>query len=81
MSSNGSFYYVFLVFFYLMQPSRATSSMILGVIYDTPTIESCHDPKVAYVNDFVIRFVSAASPGAHYVEYFTWMKVRSELSL
>ncbi|CAL1708931.1 unnamed protein product [Somion occarium] len=53
---------------------RATSSMILGVIYDTPTIESCHDPKVAYVNDFVIRFVSAASPGAHYVEYFTWMK-------
>lgn len=49
--------------------------MILGAIYDKPTVESCHDPQVAYVNNFVNRFVGAASPKAHYVEYFTWMKV------
>ena len=49
--------------------------MILGVVYDKPTIDSCHDPRVAYVNDFIARIVRAAFPGAHYAEYFTWMKV------
>ena len=49
--------------------------MILGVVYDKPTINSCHDPRVAYVNDFIARIVRAAFPGAHYAEYFTWMKV------
>ena len=50
--------------------------MILGAIYDRPTLQSCHDPQVAWVTNFVNRFVGAASPKAHYVEYFTWMKVR-----
>lgn len=49
--------------------------MILGVVYDKPTIDSCHDTRVAYVNEFIARIVRAAFPGAHYAEYFTWMKV------
>ncbi|CAL1696588.1 unnamed protein product [Somion occarium] len=54
---------------------RAACSMILGVVYDKPTIDSCHDGRVTYVNDFIARIVRAAFPGAHYAEYFTWMKV------
>ncbi|TDL15489.1 cytochrome P450 [Rickenella mellea] len=53
---------------------RAAVSMILGVVYDKPTIENCHDPSIARVNDFIARIVRAAFPGAHYAEYFRWMK-------
>ncbi|KAK7694473.1 hypothetical protein QCA50_001659 [Cerrena zonata] len=53
---------------------RTACSMILGVVYDKPTIDSCHDTRVAYVNEFIARIVRAAFPGAHYAEYFTWMK-------
>ena len=49
--------------------------MNLGVVYGTSVIDSHNDPRVAYINNFVARLVHAAFPGAHYVEYFTWMKV------
>lgn len=49
--------------------------MILGVVYDKPPLENCHDPSINQVNDFIGRIVRAAYPGAHYVEYFRWMKV------
>lgn len=54
--------------------SSATASMIWSVIYDKPPITSTQDPQIARINDFITRIVRAAFPGAHYVEFFTWMK-------
>lgn len=48
--------------------------MIMSVVYDTPVLQSEDDPSVARVNDFVERIVRAAYPGAHLVEFFTWMR-------
>ncbi|KAI3603513.1 cytochrome p450 [Moniliophthora roreri] len=53
---------------------RATASMVWSVVYDKEPITDVMDPQVAAVNDFITRIVRAAFPGAHYVEYFTWMK-------
>lgn len=50
--------------------------MILGVVYDKPSLESNQDPAIAQVNDFIGRIVRAAYPGAHFAEFFRWMKVR-----
>lgn len=46
----------------------------MSVVYDTPVLQSEDDPSVARVNDFVERIVRAAYPGAHLVEFFTWMR-------
>ncbi|KAJ7803886.1 cytochrome P450 [Mycena olivaceomarginata] len=53
---------------------RAACSMIRGVVYDNPTIQSIHDPAIGYANEWIARIVRAAYPGSHYAEYFTWMK-------
>ncbi|KAJ3847214.1 cytochrome P450 [Lentinula lateritia] len=53
---------------------RATASMIWDVIYDKPPITDVEDPEITRINDFTTRLVRAAFPGAHYVEFFTWMK-------
>ena len=58
-----------------LRTGRTTASMNLGVVYGTPVIDSHNDPRVAYISNFVARLVRAAFPGAHYVEYFTLMKV------
>lgn len=48
--------------------------MIWSMVYDKPPIVSSLDPQIAEVNDFITRIVRSAFPGAHFVEYFTWMK-------
>jgi hypothetical protein len=53
---------------------RAAASMVLSVVYDKPTIRSEQDQNVKLINDFVQRLTRAAYPGAHYVEFFPWMK-------
>ena len=50
--------------------------MALGIVYDKPPLESCHDPSIAQVIGFFGRLSKAMNPGAHNVEYFWWMKVR-----
>jgi len=52
---------------------RATTSMILSIVYDQPTIKSGQDHNVKHINDFVERITRAAYPGAHLVEFFPWM--------
>jgi len=54
--------------------NRATFSMTAGYVYDLPTIESAHDPIIHRGNDFIGRIVRSGFPGAHFVEFFTWMK-------
>ena len=53
---------------------RAAASMVLSVVYDKPTIQSEQDQNVTLINDFVQRLTRAAYPGAHFVEFFPWMR-------
>ena len=53
---------------------RAAASMVLSVVYDKPTIKSEQDQNVKLINDFVQRLTRAAYPGAHFVEFFPWMR-------
>ncbi|KAH9035792.1 cytochrome P450 [Lactarius pseudohatsudake] len=53
---------------------RAAASMIMSVTYDTPPIVSELDPGITAINDFVARVLRAALPGAHFVEFFPWMR-------
>ena len=52
---------------------RAAASMIMSVLYDTPTIKAEDDPYVTRINDMVARLTRAAYPGAHFVEFLPWM--------
>ncbi|KAH8977837.1 cytochrome P450, partial [Lactarius akahatsu] len=53
---------------------RVTASMIMSVTYDTPPIVSETDPGIKAINDCVARLMRAALPGAHFVEFFPWMR-------
>lgn len=53
---------------------RAAASMVLSVVYDQPTIKPGQDDFVRLINDFVQRLTRAAYPGAHFVEFFPWMR-------
>ncbi|KAG6839627.1 hypothetical protein C0991_000816 [Blastosporella zonata] len=46
----------------------------MSAIYDLPSLTSEEDPSIRAINDFVERLVRSALPGAHFVEYFTWMR-------
>jgi len=53
---------------------RAAASMVMSVVYGHPAITSERDHIVEVVNDFAGRLTRAAYPGAHFVEFFTWMR-------
>ncbi|KAJ7577362.1 cytochrome P450 [Mycena floridula] len=53
---------------------RASTSLVLSVIYGTPPLLDSHDPDILRVNHFTERALAAAAPGAYLVEYFTWME-------
>lgn len=53
---------------------RAAASGIMSVVYDAAPISSENDSSVVAINDFVARLTRAAYPGAHFVEFFPWMK-------
>jgi hypothetical protein len=53
---------------------RAAASMVMSVVYGHPAITSESDHIVEVVNDFASRLTRAAYPGAHLVEFFTWMR-------
>ncbi|KAG6886565.1 hypothetical protein C0992_003370 [Termitomyces sp. T32_za158] len=46
----------------------------MSAVYDLPTLASEDDPAIRRINDFVERLVRAALPGAHFVEFFPWMR-------
>ena len=46
----------------------------MTLIYDTPVLENTNDPSAVSLNDFVDQLGRAAYPGAHLVEFFTWMR-------
>jgi len=52
---------------------RTTTSMILSVVYGYPAITS-EDRNAEVIDDFAGRLSRAVAPGAHLVEFFTWMR-------
>ena len=48
--------------------------MITTLIYDTPVLKNANDPSVAALNDFADLLTHAVYPGAHLIEFFTWMR-------
>ncbi|KAI0245143.1 cytochrome P450 [Lactifluus subvellereus] len=53
---------------------RTAASMIMSVVYDLPPVKSDNDPNVSRVKEHVERLVASTTPGAHWVEFFPWMK-------
>ena len=53
---------------------RATSSMMMTLVYDTHVLENENNPSVTQLNELEQRLTLAARPGTHLVEFFTWMK-------
>ena len=52
---------------------RATSSAVVAMIYDKEPL-STKDPTIAGLHGIFDRVTKAAMPGAHLVEFFTWMR-------
>ena len=52
---------------------RATTSSILSILYDLPTVSSADDSTVTTINKFVEQMVDYANPGNYLVEFFPWM--------
>jgi hypothetical protein len=53
---------------------RASTSLVMSVIYGTPPLMNSQEPDILRVNHFTERALAAAAPGAFLVEYFTWME-------
>lgn len=53
---------------------RASTSLVMSIIYGTPPLMDSQDPDILRVNRFTERALAAAAPGAFFVEYFTWME-------
>jgi hypothetical protein len=53
---------------------RASTSLVLSVIYGLPPLLDSKNPDILRVNRFTERALHAAAPGAFLVEYFTWME-------
>ena len=53
---------------------RAAASMILSAVYAYPTLKPEQDHIVEAINDFADRLFKAAVMGAHWVQFFPWMR-------
>ena len=55
---------------------KSAASMIMSMVYSHPPIKGEGDggEAVVRINNFVERIVKAAYPGAHFVEFFPWVK-------
>lgn len=53
---------------------RASTSLVLSIIYGLPPLTDSTNPDILRVNHFTERALAAAAPGAFWVEYFTWME-------
>jgi cytochrome P450 len=53
---------------------RTTASVIMSIVYDSPTIDSQEDTSVTFVSNMVARLAHAGAPGAHLVEFAPFLK-------
>src|SRR5712672_2485038 len=52
---------------------RFTTSTIMSILYDHPTIVSEHDPTVERIDEYNNRFGRAVALGSNLVDIFPWM--------
>ncbi|KAF7986079.1 hypothetical protein HWV62_41481 [Athelia sp. TMB] len=57
---------------------RSATSTTMTLVYDHPSITTEENPSITRINQFVHRLTRAALPGAHFVEFFTWMRYLPE---
>ena len=60
--------------------SRFTTSTIMSIVYDHPTIMSEHDHAVESIEKYNDRMTQALVMGAYFVDIFPWMKCVPERS-
>jgi hypothetical protein len=53
---------------------RGAVSIVMSLVYGNPPITSENGNDVDAINDLTDRLTRAAYPGAHLVEFFTWMR-------
>lgn len=53
---------------------RASTSLVLSVIYGNPPLLDSKNSDILRVNHFTERALAAAAPGAFWVEQFTWLE-------
>ena len=53
---------------------RTAASMTLSVIYGYPTLVSEQDHIVRAINDFSERLFNTVYMGAHWVQFFPWLR-------
>ena len=59
---------------------RAGTSMIMSILYDSPTLMSEHDTTIKEIDNYNKRTAYAATPGNFLVEFFPWMMYIPERS-
>ena len=52
---------------------RSSTSTIMSILYDHPTLEDEYDRTVTEINTFLDRMSAAVAPGTHLVEFLPWM--------
>jgi hypothetical protein len=52
---------------------RASSSAIMSILYDYPSLEDEHDKTLMEIHAFIDRMSAATVPGRYLVEFFPWM--------
>jgi hypothetical protein len=53
---------------------RTAASVSLSVVYGFPSLTSDQDDIVRVVNNFTARLFNAVNMGAHWVEFFPWLR-------
>ena len=53
---------------------RTAASMSMSIIYGYPTLTSEQDHVVRAINDLAERLFNAVSMGAHWVQFFPWLR-------
>ena len=53
---------------------RASASMILSVVYDSPPLTSEQIQTADDIDNFTHRVTTAAAPGTHLVEFSPWLR-------
>jgi len=52
---------------------RFSTSAVMSILYDYPTLQDEHDQTVTEINALIDRVSAAGAPGAHLVELLPWM--------
>ncbi|KZV67291.1 cytochrome P450 [Peniophora sp. CONT] len=53
---------------------HASGSVMLSCLYGEHALDSDHDPRIDFMNEYIEHVTRALAPGAHWVEMMPWMR-------